>query len=544
MRGNLARQPVPFLTDRVYPLRVRGNRTIWSRLWMTTGSIPACAGEPLSHYWVHSLRQVNPRVCGGTLIGLTFGRGGAGLSPRVRGNLQGPVGGPGFLRSIPACAGEPRTPAGPAWSPRVYPRVCGGTGHRYTARPCAWGLSPRVRGNRRQYHFRLLLERSIPACAGEPKCASPVSWAPRVYPRVCGGTGWGRELLNDREGLSPRVRGEPRIHPLQQPARRVYPRVCGGTMATAPIISIVWGLSPRVRGNRRRTEQAHQHQGSIPACAGEPSPGQTLARFDTVYPRVCGGTTSYSGIAGTLVGLSPRVRGNPRPGPGQPPQCGSIPACAGEPPGYAAAWGMWRVYPRVCGGTRATDAQVILDPGLSPRVRGNRAGSGGRGTPSGSIPACAGEPGRWWRTPGPRTVYPRVCGGTPPPECPSCGRIGLSPRVRGNPIGNQRRVASTRSIPACAGEPRVSAMSGRMRAVYPRVCGGTRRKRRSGRGVKGLSPRVRGNRPPPMPAVTISRSIPACAGEPFGRMRFQTLITVYPRVCGGTLRLTGSICPV
>ena len=52
-----------------------------------------------------------------------------------------------WLRSIPACAGEPRF-SGIAVSPfRVYPRVCGGTSRSIATIACALGLSPRVRGN-------------------------------------------------------------------------------------------------------------------------------------------------------------------------------------------------------------------------------------------------------------------------------------------------------------------------------------------------------------------------------------------------------------
>ena len=70
-----------------------------------------------------------------------------GLSPRVRGN---PVSPDNFIflhGSIPACAGEPLTGLHDGFSFRVYPRVCGGTLIRIYFRLGGWGLSPRVRGN-------------------------------------------------------------------------------------------------------------------------------------------------------------------------------------------------------------------------------------------------------------------------------------------------------------------------------------------------------------------------------------------------------------
>ena len=55
---------------------------------------------------------------------------------------------------------------------------------------------------------------------------------------------------------------------------------------------------------------------------------------------------------------------------------------------------VWRieVYPRVCGGTFDGLTDKVYAFGLSPRVRGNLAGVGGRAADAGSIPACAGEP--------------------------------------------------------------------------------------------------------------------------------------------------------
>ena len=71
-------------------------------------------------------------------------------------------------------------------------------------------------------------------------------------------------------------------------------------------------------------------------------------------------------------------------------------------------------------------------------------------------------------------VYPRVCGGTRWLSSPAYHGQGLSPRVRGNPTIAEEMLKMTRSIPACAGEPGgVRRACGDAR-VYPRVCGGTR----------------------------------------------------------------------
>ena len=48
----------------------------------------------------------------------------------------------------------------------------------------------------------------------------------------------------------------------------------------------------------------------------------------------------------------------------------------------------------------------------------------------------------------------------------------------------------------------------------------------------GLSPRVRGNLRAYLKAHRVSRSIPACAGEPGAAVPELATYRVYPRVCG------------
>ena len=51
--------------------------------------------------------------------------------------------------------------------------------------------------------------------------------------------------------------------------------------------------------------------GSIPACAGEPTTIPLGDLPNKVYPRVCGGTIRFDSNGRVGGGLSPRVRGNP-----------------------------------------------------------------------------------------------------------------------------------------------------------------------------------------------------------------------------------------
>ena len=341
--------------------------------------------------------KVYPRVCGGTRCPLPFPLRREGLSPRVRGNLPVPRPSPGSWRSIPACAGEPRKGTNDGHSAKVYPRVCGGTAQSAQRGGTGAGLSPRVRGNQPSDPCVGHRSRSIPACAGEPAAQEKaVAEAHR------------REV----------------------------------------------GLSPRVRGNLHWEGCAHSVRGSIPACAGEPRQPSAGRAPATVYPRVCGGTAARKDMYRTALGLSPRVRGNRDRVRSLYAGGRSIPACAGEPRCWTAGHAAPRVYPRVCGGTSQRGIADYLVSGLSPRVRGNPAFNPGCQRIIRSIPACAGEPKKAKPKPPATKVYPRVCGGTPYDPNPTERRDGLSPRVRGNLIQPPQPRQHSRSIPACAGEPR------------------------------------------------------------------------------------------
>ncbi len=315
----------------------------------------------------------------------------AGLSPRVRGNPTEEFSAKVQIRSIPAGAGEPLEIQAFRYTSRVYPRGCGGTFTKNAQWTQTAGLSPRVRGNRAYTIDEALNQRSIPAGAGEPSC-------------YC--------------------------H--QPSATQVYPRGCGGTLCTLFDYPSSGGLSPRVRGNRLCQRGNAQYGRSIPAGAGEPTVSETASRYARVYPRGCGGTYLHYLYINYVKGLSPRVRGNPSAGSRWSCFQRSIPAGAGEPLNVHPTRHRIKVYPRGCGGTPRHHLGANGMVGLSPRVRGNPLGNVFCGPKERSIPAGAGEPALSWRSPTSIMVYPRGCGGTKLiAEHVTAGR-GLSPRVRGN----------------------------------------------------------------------------------------------------------------
>ena len=292
--------------------RVRGNPSPRAKRVACLGSIPACAGEPNEQHTNDPLSKVYPRVCGGTYFESNADRNSDGLSPRVRGNRMGHYLWGQWVRSIPACAGEPCSRRAMSALRAVYPRVCGGTELLANGHKPGWGLSPRVRGNPVSVGTRSQTGWSIPACAGEPPRRPILGRLMRVYPRVCGGTRQGWCWQRFVQGLSPRVRGEPDPPVGVDGAVVVYPRVCGGTNPYGVMGLMEGGLSPRVRGNHYHSRGSSGRLRSIPACAGEPSLEELAEGAIRVYPRVCGGTLSPHGLHIIGRGLSPRVRGNPQ----------------------------------------------------------------------------------------------------------------------------------------------------------------------------------------------------------------------------------------
>ena len=168
--------------------RVRGNPEGRHRIPFFVGPIPACAGQPECEGRTGPGHWAYPRVCGATTALRSDALPFLGLSPRVRGNLEGSHCGTAVLGPIPACAGQPNR----RWFLNVptgaYPRVCGATMVSLIRETHCYGLSPRVRGNHAGGATGLAAGGPIPACAGQPLYPFLALAPPRAYPRVCGAT--------------------------------------------------------------------------------------------------------------------------------------------------------------------------------------------------------------------------------------------------------------------------------------------------------------------------------------------------------------------
>ena len=92
-----------------------------------------------------------------------------------------------------------------------------------------------------------------------------------------------------------------------------------------------------------------------------------------------------------LGGLSPHIRGKPRRRETVRWWAGSIPAYTGETNRPFAVMRIAQVYPRIYGGNDFAAAELIINTGLSPHIRGKRRLRARKKSRTGSIPAYTGE---------------------------------------------------------------------------------------------------------------------------------------------------------
>ena len=251
---------------------MRGTQPLQRLVSQQPRFIPACAGNASNRHQLSPGHSVHPRVCGERFAHFLQNCREPGSSPRVRGTLERVLDDLLQRRFIPACAGNAQLQPPQASQAAVHPRVCGERSRSRTDDDPAAGSSPRVRGTPRHYAFAALVDRFIPACAGNASARRRRPMTPAVHPRVCG---------------------------------ERWPAVL--------TFSVVIGSSPRVRGTLRPSRFKFRPRRFIPACAGNATVRGHEARHRAVHPRVCGERFTCPVMTTFRAGSSPRVRGTHPP---------------------------------------------------------------------------------------------------------------------------------------------------------------------------------------------------------------------------------------
>ncbi len=271
--------------------------------------IPALAGNTPSWPRRAGAGPVHPRARGehdGFLPGKWEV---SGSSPRSRGTLVGgqQVGRHG--RFIPALAGNTLWRAGwhRAWP--VHPRARGEHVMVARRRSAVSGSSPRSRGTPAIKNKASVLDRFIPALAGNTAGRFHRPESGPVHPRARGEHRISGDPRIAVDGSSPRSRGTRSIGLFRPPRRRFIPALAGNTLAKTNGNGAGGGSSPRSRGTPVSMFDLDQATRFIPALAGNTCSACPPATWCPVHPRARGEHSRKSGKSHQDRGSSPRSRG-------------------------------------------------------------------------------------------------------------------------------------------------------------------------------------------------------------------------------------------
>ena len=194
--------------------------------------IPACAGNTILGTGSTPTGMVHPRMRGEHLQRACGWHGFLGSSPHARGTrIRGQfVDVPG--RFIPACAGNTPTTVMPASRRAVHPRMRGEHIASCAVAAHFVGSSPHARGTLYHDNSKTIIERFIPACAGNTCFATPSMAVSMVHPRMRGEHARWAGADVRAVGSSPHARGTPGGNWHFRGAHRFIPACAGNTPAT------------------------------------------------------------------------------------------------------------------------------------------------------------------------------------------------------------------------------------------------------------------------------------------------------------------------
>ena len=363
-------------------------------------------------------------------------------------------------------------------------------------------------------------------------------------------------------GLSPRVRSGPSTRYTILPYRGIisacaertagsrsycaakgdYLRVCGADKMAKIIPVSNEGLSPRVRSGRRHRMGCLGVRRIISACAERTSGAGSIGAYGWDYLRVCGADDPFDAVMLLQGGLSPRVRSGLVVLLGKLRVGGIISACAERTHLRMKSDCAARDYLRVCGADFWAAATAASISGLSPRVRSGQADQRARQRTRGIISACAERTEMSPSCMNHFGDYLRVCGADISLPPTPVVRWGLSPRVRSGPEATPLPPCLLRIISACAERTwNTTGRSSRTRD-YLRVCGADRISVNCSSLALGLSPRVRSGLPPIPRIGSCTGIISACAERTAIDWKANCASGDYLRVCGADATCNRSAC--
>ena len=258
-----------------------------------------------------------------------------------------------------------------------------------------------------------------------------------------------------------------------------------------------------MRGKLRLHPCGELCQRIIPAHAGQTrsSGCRTLRAAD--HPRACGANVTARPMAPSRCGSSPRMRGKRRLVREQHHRIRIIPAHAGQTASGRPEASCSADHPRACGANKSLSRMSPLRNGSSPRMRGKLLRCRIGQDRHRIIPAHAGQTGGAVRPPRRCPDHPRACGANSTLQKLIRALAGSSPRMRGKPSATAPWRTITRIIPAHAGQTPWIPVPLLRHPDHPRACGANLAHAFGNLFAIGSSPRMRGKR---NPAIWLVRS--------------------------------------
>ena len=389
----------------------RGTRRPRVRSHKTRRFIPACAGNAAGADPRTGPASVHPRMRGERVRWAAAPSSISGSSPHVRGMPACRFNNIDPDRFIPACAGNASRISATCSATPVHPRMCGERIRWYQPKSGKHGSSPHARGTPYILLYDSGNDRFIPACAGNASAGPRTSPARAVHPRMRGERSRKTGERAPVGGSSPHARGTRQADHLNRIVQRFIPAYAGN--ATTLHRPHFWNsVHPRIRGERKTSDLCKQHpDGSsphtrgtlrggdrmrghtrfIPAYAGNAqSPGRTIEGLP-VHPRIRRERIVASARNLKPNGSSPHTRGTPRQPAARGRETRFIPAYAGNATRSSLSPLNISVHPRMRGERFFSFIFVYLHFGSSPHARGTLKRSPNSCGGLRFIPACAGN---------------------------------------------------------------------------------------------------------------------------------------------------------
>ena len=357
----------------------------------------------------------------------------SGSSPHTRGTLGGKLDALRHVRFIPAYAGNAcggaRTPSALAVHPRIRgERLAKSPRNSHTA-----GSSPHTRGTQDNLHRVYFNDRFIPAYAGNAPNSGSCFLRGAVHPRIRGERFNGAGQFHFSAGSSPHTRGTRRELPTGHLVQRFIPAYAGNAILTDER-SILCAVHPRIRGERFHWMASRIATcGSSPHTRGTHQHRHPPRRLGLVHPRIRGERGSILIHVHPSCGSSPHTRGTLVELDQSGSEGRFIPAYAGNARSASRPEPSSTVHPRIRGERDGNSPQRVQKNGSSPHTRGTHAPLAARCPVSRFIPAYAGNAVSSDNPWSAKSVHPRIRGERAVIIVSTKSPFGSSPHTRGTP---------------------------------------------------------------------------------------------------------------